>query len=217
VTLRAGSRITEISARGEDVLRFGDSAAVLLTRAPRPIRGAPYVLAGAKMRLEYAAGERGEMVHLVVDGSERIGVDASIADALRMIGILRGAAFWSIEEHHVAAGVHGPNPVVPGAGFKTYLENQVERPAASRTGNAAPMFPPALRSAHVEGSVLAQFVVDTLGRPEMSTFQVLKSTHDLFTAAVKDAVARYKFQPAELGGRKVRQLVQMPFDFTIAP
>ena len=38
-----------------------------------------------------------------------------------------------------------------------------------------------LRSANVEGEVLAQFVVDTTGRAEMGTFKVLKSSHDLFT------------------------------------
>jgi hypothetical protein len=46
---------------------------------------------------------------------------------------------------------------------------------------------------------------------------VLKSTHDLFTAAVKEVVLRYKFTPAELAGRKVKQLVQLPFEFRVTP
>ena len=52
-------------------------------------------------------------------------------------------------------------------------------------GQPAPRYPDMLRSANVEGEVLAQFVVDTTGRADMSTFKVLKSTHDLFTNAVK--------------------------------
>ena len=48
-----------------------------------------------------------------------------------------------------------------------------------------PQYPPMLRSANVVGEVLAQFVVDTAGRVDMSTFHILKSTHDLFTQAVK--------------------------------
>jgi hypothetical protein len=36
-----------------------------------------------------------------------------------------------------------------------------------------------------------------------------------YTAAVKKALPRYKFFPAENGGRKVPQLVQMPFEFHI--
>jgi protein TonB len=65
--------------------------------------------------------------------------------------------------------------------------------------------------------VLAQFVVDTLGRADMSTFHVLKSTDSLFTQAVYAALPRYQFTPAELGGRNVRQLVQMPFQFNVTP
>jgi protein TonB len=65
--------------------------------------------------------------------------------------------------------------------------------------------------------VLVQFVVDTLGRVDSTTFHVLKSTHDLFTLAVEDVVFRYKFRPAELGGRRVKQVVQMPFGFRTSP
>jgi protein TonB len=73
-----------------------------------------------------------------------------------------------------------------------------------------------LRSANVEGEVIAQFVVDTNGRADMSTFKVIKSSHDLFTAAVKNALQNYRFYPAEIGGRKVKQLVQEPFQFTLS-
>jgi protein TonB len=58
-------------------------------------------------------------------------------------------------------------------------------------------------------------VVDTSGRADMNTFKVLKSTNDLFSAAVRSALPRMKFFPAEVGGHKVRQLVQQPFTFNI--
>ena len=63
--------------------------------------------------------------------------------------------------------------------------------------------------------VLAQFVVDTTGRADMSQFKVLKSTHDLFTNAVRSSLPQMKFYPAEVGGKKVKQLVQMPFQFSL--
>ena len=66
-----------------------------------------------------------------------------------------------------------------------------------------------------EGTVLAQFVVDTTGRAEMNTFKVLKSDNDLFSNAVKNALQRMRFLPAEVGGRKVKQLVQQPFQFSL--
>ena len=73
----------------------------------------------------------------------------------------------------------------------------------------------ALEKAHVEGEVLLQFVVNPDGRADMRTFKVLKSSNDLFTKAVKDVLPSMRFVPAEVGGRKVRQLVQMPFGFKV--
>jgi protein TonB len=72
-----------------------------------------------------------------------------------------------------------------------------------------------LESARVEGDVLVQFVVDTSGHAEMGSFKVLKSSNDLFTSAVKKVLPRMQFYAAEVGGHKVRQLVQMPFGFKV--
>ena len=85
----------------------------------------------------------------------------------------------------------------------------------SAPGSSQPRYPDILRSAGVEGEVLAQFVVDTTGRAEAGSFKVLKSSHDLFVTAVKNALPGMRFIPAEVGGRKVRQLVQQPFTFAI--
>ena len=98
---------------------------------------------------------------------------------------------------------------------QTYFEFQVEKQVQPMSGNAPPRYPDMLRSANVEGEVLAQFVVDTTGRADMKEFKILKSTHDLFTNAVKVALPNMKFYPAEVGGKKVKQLVQMPFQFSL--
>ena len=50
----------------------------------------------------------------------------------------------------------------------------------------------------------------------MVTFKVLKSTNDAFTDAVKRAMPRMKFFPAEIGGRKVKELVQQPYAFNLS-
>jgi TonB family protein len=98
----------------------------------------------------------------------------------------------------------------------SYFEFQVEKQAAPMPGNAPARYPDALRAAAVEGQVDAQFVVDTTGRVVMSTFKVLKSSDVLFTNSVKSALADMKFYPAEVGSRKVRQLMQMPFVFSLS-
>lgn len=78
-----------------------------------------------------------------------------------------------------------------------------------------PRYPAQLASAGVEGTVLAQFVVDTLGRVEQGSIVMLRADHRLFEASVRDALARTRFVPAEAAGRTVRQLVQQPFTFSL--
>lgn len=59
------------------------------------------------------------------------------------------------------------------------------------------------------------FVVDTLGRAELGSLRILKSTHPLFSAAVRNALPRMRFLPAMRAGVKVRELVQQPFVFNV--
>ena len=97
-----------------------------------------------------------------------------------------------------------------------FFEFQVEKPVVPAPNSPSPRYPDILRSAGVEGEVMAQFVVDTTGRVEMSTFKVLRTSHDLFAAAVRQALPNMRFIAAEVGGRKVKQLVQQPYVFNIA-
>jgi protein TonB len=114
-------------------------------------------------------------------------------------------------EGGVARGVAGGTGHVNND--QPYFEFQVEKPVLAREGNPAPPYPSMLESARVAGEVMAQFVVDTTGRADMSTFKVLKSTNDLFTNSVKNVLPKWHFYPAETGGRKVKQVVQQPFIF----
>ncbi len=111
-------------------------------------------------------------------------------------------------------GVEGGKGPVP-QGDQPYFDFQVEKPVVAAPGSQGPAYPDMLRSAGIEGQVMAQFVVDTTGRADMSTFKALKSDNDLFTTSVKNALTRMRFLPAEVGGRKVKQLVQQPFQFSL--
>ena len=104
---------------------------------------------------------------------------------------------------------------VPQNSDQPYFEFQVEKPALPREGNPNPKYPSMLESSRVEGTVLAQFVVDTTGRVDMSTFKVLKATNELFIDAVTRVLPKWKFYPAEAGGHKVKQLVRMPLAFKV--
>lgn len=95
-----------------------------------------------------------------------------------------------------------------------YFEFQVVEPAHLISG-AVPTYPPELLAKRVEGRVLVQFVVDAEGVPERETFKVLMSPNDLFSEAVRKALPSMRFRPAKIGEQRVRQVVQMPFDFAI--
>src|SRR5687767_7395014 len=113
----------------------------------------------------------------------------------------------------VAKGVEGAKAVVQTD--QPYFEFQVEKPVVTAPGSTQPRYPDMLRQAGVEGEVLAQFVVDTTGKVEGGSLKILKSSHDLFVQSVRNALPNMKFIPAEVGGRKVKQLVQQPFTFSI--
>lgn len=94
-----------------------------------------------------------------------------------------------------------------------YTKETVDKYVVMAPGAAGPSYPETLRAAGIDGIVLAQFVVDTLGRADMSTLVFLESAHPMFSDAVRRALPKVRFLPAESGGRRVRQLVQQPFRF----
>jgi hypothetical protein len=62
--------------------------------------------------------------------------------------------------------------------------------------------PASVRSAKYN-EVRVTVLVDTLGRADMRTFAVVKSTNPWLASSVKSAVAKWTFAPAELAGCKV--------------
>jgi TonB family protein len=118
-----------------------------------------------------------------------------------------------------ACSLQTDNPMAPTtankqkAGDSASSEFQVSKKAAPIPGNPAPRYPDLLRQARIEGEVLAQFIVNADGSVDMSTFKVLKTSHDLFTATVRNNLPQMRFSPAQVNGRNVRQLMQMPFTF----
>lgn len=92
-------------------------------------------------------------------------------------------------------------------------ESETETPARSIENSPKPKYPRELEKFKMEGSVLAQFVVDTTGRVVPGSFKVLRSQHPAFSDAVSDVVFRMIFEPARIGGQPVRQLVQQKFEF----
>ncbi len=117
-------------------------------------------------------------------------------------------------EGGVARGVTGgTGPVVSD---QPYLEAVVEeRPEYIQGSCGALNYPAVLQQAGVEGRVLLEFVIDTLGRAERATIRVVSSTHQLFEAPARSMVVTCRYRAGKISGRSVRVRVQQPINFTI--
>jgi len=96
-----------------------------------------------------------------------------------------------------------------------YSVLDVDTAAVRSTSSAAPAYPLKLLAQHIQGYVDAQYVVDTTGFADTTTFIVLKATHNDFVTSVREALPYMRFSPAKIGTAKVRQLVQQQFSFRI--
>ena len=84
-----------------------------------------------------------------------------------------------------------------------------------RDNPVPPRYPESLRRAGVEGGVVVKFAVDTTGRVDMRSIEVLRSTHEAFTIAVRESLEKLRFNPSMVGERRVRALAVMPFQFNL--
>lgn len=97
----------------------------------------------------------------------------------------------------------------------TFRADQVERQVTLLGGAPLPDYPEVLRTAGIAGQVVAEFTVNERGLVEPDSVRFVRSDNVLFERSVRSVLRRMRFAPAEIGGRKVRQLVQMPFVFTL--
>lgn len=94
-----------------------------------------------------------------------------------------------------------------------YYEIGVTKPVSATRDNPIPRWPLALLSKRTSASVLVQFVVDTAGRPVMSTYTLVLTSNMAFADEVLRVLPSYRFNPAELDGHLVSQWARLPFVF----
>ena len=104
-------------------------------------------------------------------------------------------------------------PIALGDSIMT--EFMVDSAVVRYEDGAAPPYPESMLKRRIEGAVIVQYVVDTLGHADTSTFRVISATHSDFAQAVKMTLPRMRFRPAVMSNRLVPQLVQQPFAFKI--
>ncbi len=78
-----------------------------------------------------------------------------------------------------------------------------------------PAYPARLREAGIQGRVVLEAIVDTLGRVEPGSLRVVASDRDDFNAPAIAAIGAALFRPARVFGRPVRVLVRVPVAFRL--
>src|SRR5216110_1216508 len=117
----------------------------------------------------------------------------------------------NLQEHfdpkdYSGTGVEGgvSTGMVP-TGNEVFMEAIVEEKPAVLSGPTL-QYPELLRQAQIQGRVLVQAIIDTLGRAEPPSIKVLQSPNPGFDQSAKSYVAKALFRPARVHGRAVRVL-----------
>lgn len=77
-------------------------------------------------------------------------------------------------------------------------------------------YPELMRQAGIEGRVVVEVVIDSLGRAEPGSLRIVESPQRAFNAPALSYVRRALFRPARVTGRSVRVRVRLPIDFRIS-
>jgi TonB family protein len=109
----------------------------------------------------------------------------------------------------------GNPPSAPGredAGPTFYQEHEVDVPARP-VDPIQPPYPPRLRALGLEGEVEARVMV--LSDGSVGGAQLVESTHDDFTIALREALREARFHPARRRGKPVSSWVTVRLRFRL--
>jgi len=168
-----------------------------------------------------------EVVYLLptLPSAPRMPSDARVRYQSGDMGVRpRAAAGWMAAQRGrralPPAELPSPSPIVPvvfdsvaHAGSPVFVAAELDRVVERDPLSAAPAYPPDLEAQQVEGAVRAEWVVDSTGSADTTTFRIVSATHPAFAQAVRVALPLMRFHPAELAGRAVAQMVRQEFTF----
>lgn len=97
--------------------------------------------------------------------------------------------------------------------FRARLPRYTLTTAAADPNNEPPRYPKRAREMQLDGRVLLKFVIDTAGRIEPETVDVLEASYLDFITVIFDELPRWRYQSSTVNGCPVPQLVQQRFVF----
>ena len=214
--------VMAITPNGGFRLRADSSALAAWARAsaslPGPTRRAgtgsdgPLEYSASVLRASDQSGNAMRLLRLTDDSNSAYGFRASngaweggdrirpeIAKAL--FRALTGSEGEGVEWH--------PDPPHDGSYPPGFKEAEPAR------GNPAPRYPARAELAGASGAVVAQFTIGKDGRAKPESLLIVRSTHPLFSLAVRDALPSMRFVPATQSGVPVQTTVIQEFQFRV--
>ena len=112
-------------------------------------------------------------------------------------------------------GVEGGSAtgIVPSADAVLSVDVVQEKP--ERLAGPLPVYPPLLQQAGIEGVVMVQAIIDTMGRVEPNSLKITQTANPGFNESAKQTVLKSLFRPARVYGKAVRVLIQIPINYNL--
>jgi hypothetical protein len=203
-------------------------AAVLTLVAGVRNRASAQTLGGQVVELNTKKPLAGAAVALVNDSATVVAqssaspdgafyLDAPKAGDYRLVLFVSGASFVSppvqLDSGKTIERLFSV-PNVPEAFASTLFARDVTSEATPLPGSPKPQYPAGLAAEGIRSNVSTMFVVSETGEPDLATFRVLSITsNERFVDAIRTALQRTRFVPAQKDGAPVRQVVQLTYDF----
>ena len=118
------------------------------------------------------------------------------------------------QEGGIASGIEGGTGDVPTDLQAVFVEALVDEPPI-RLSSPPLNYPPLLRDAGIEGSVVYEVVIGTDGHPEPESLRLVSSSNKAFERPARDVILGSVFRPGRMRGQPVRVLVRQPIAFQI--
>lgn len=152
-------------------------------------------------------------------GGEGVPEGVEVKDEGTRFGVARGS-LDSLKASDAVAQDEDPDPAQIFASPVTipadvFMVLEVDSAAVQDTGTVAPAYPRDMQARLIEGYVAVRFVVDTNGRVDLSTVQVVLASRPEFAESVRAALPGMRFRPARMGSTPVRQLAEQMFRFRL--
>lgn len=158
----------------------------------------------------------------VYSGVATVPAEFRTARGVEACGVI---AIWSRNDRADAALVREReqqqkrrDAVAKGDTGRVFHSDEVDTPAKPVDDQLAePVYPDSLLAYGIAGRVVAEFVVEVTGLVNPRSVTMVSASAPAFYDAVRDALITSRFTPASKGGRPVRQVLLLPFEFGTEP